>query len=491
MELLRSVGNFSPELWDHFASAGCNNPFLRHDWLRCLEASNSVCPDTGWTPRHIILRRVSSSESESDTGASRNDDDVNAAKPSDDDIIAIAPAYVKHHSLGEFVFDQEWADAAYAAAIPYYPKLLLAVPFTPATGRRILTRPSVTPAQRASILRLMPDVLVNVCNALSVSSVHVNFCTPDEADALCTNGRFLRRKGVQYHFTNYRKGAQTHARFESQLAQKTAPTPTPSAADDVVERPVARVDPDVAIAAFQQLLGENGNMEAAREPYRDFEDYLGEFKSKRRIQMRRERTVVREESGLVIEVVQGENITPQLVDTMFDIYRSTIEKMMFGRQYLSRAFFRLIAASPDFRHRLCLIIARKRADGAVIAGTFNVLGDDAFYGRYWGCLEEFRYLHFETCYYAAIEFCIRNGLARMEPGAGGGDFKYMRGFEPALTSSVHFIRDERLSDAVARYLQLETMHVDGVVVQMKRQSAIRSKSEQTQQQQQQQPLPPQ
>lgn len=425
---LRSVTALSREEWDNCATGGCASPFLRYDWIYCLEQSGCASLDMGWTPSHIVLRNKKT-----------------------DKILAIAPAYLKFHSLGEFVFDQDWADAAYAAGINYYPKLLLAVPFTPATGRRILTSPGVSSALRAEILSLFSDVLVQLCSALGISSVHVNFCSEDEAAALSSK-RFLLRKGVQFHFTNYRKGQAAISAFEDRLSHPN-------------------FDPTV------HNFDLNGTV--PRQPYSDFEDYLSEFKSKKRIKMRRERQVVREESGLQIEVVRGEEIDNDLFNEMFDIYKSTIDKKFYGRQYLNRKFFNMLHEAPaEFRQHICLVLARAVSDGRLVGGTFNVIGGGnggAFYGRYWGCMEEFRYLHFEACYYTAIEYCIKHGLSRMEPGAGGGDFKYMRGFEPAITLSMHYLHDKRLSDAVARYLQIESLHIESAVSDMHDESAIRSK----------------
>lgn len=425
---LRSVTALTRDEWDSCAAGGCASPFMRYDWIRCLEESGCASLDSGWTPYHIVLRNKQTSA-----------------------ILGIAPAYLKVHSLGEFVFDQDWADAAYGAGINYYPKLLLAVPFTPATGRRILTPPGVPPALREQILLLFGDILVQLCSALRISSVHVNFCTEDEAAALSSK-RFLIRKGVQYHFTNYRKGQAALSSFEDRLTQP---------------------DFDPTVHGFHT------SDDKLRQPYLDFEDYLGEFKSKKRIKMRRERQVVREESGLRIEVVRGDDIGKDLYNEMFDIYKSTIDKKFYGRQYLNRDFFNMLYETPaEFRQNICLVLARAIEDGRLVGGTFNIInnGDSsAFYGRYWGCFEEFRYLHFEACYYTAIEYCIEHGLSRMEPGAGGGDFKYMRGFEPSITLSMHYLRDERLSDAIARYLKFESLHIDGAVVQMQNESAIRSK----------------
>lgn len=426
VELLSSVTDLSASEWDSFACAGSASPFLRHAWLRCLESSGCASADTGWSPRHVLVRDLS----------------TNAP-------VALAPAYLKQHSLGEFVFDHDWAEAAYGAGIPYYPKLLLAVPFTPATGRRVLTRDDVDARERRRVLRVVAGALIRLAEAMGVSSVHVNFCADDEVEALAGAG-FLRRKGVQYHFTNYKKGRDAIADLEK------------------------RVEDGGDVEGYMGV----GAQE--RVPYRDFEDYLSEFKSKRRIKMRRERTQVRDDAGLEVVVMRGEELDEEMMETMYRIYKSTIDKLFYGKQYLTRSFFRMLAQCDEFKQCICLVLARRKGTGEVVGGTFNVIGDGdggAFYGRYWGCVEEVRYLHFEACYYAAIEYCIENGLARMEPGAGGGDFKYMRGFEPALTNSMHYLRDRRLSDAVERYLQMESMQIDGAVLQMKEQSAIRSKAQ--------------
>lgn len=305
-------------------------------------------------------------------------------------------------------------------------------------------------------MKVFARALVQLCAALGVSSVHVNFCCPDEVDALAEAG-FLLRKGVQYHFTNYKKGHQAISALEEKLREEDRGNGSRVFGEDVPLR-------------------KSGEQ---RVPYLNFEDYLSEFKSKKRINIRRERQIVRNESGLRIHIVRGDDIDAQLMDTMFHIYKSTIDKLPYGRQYLTLEFFQMLTECPEFKKRLCLVLARSKDDDRVVGGTFNVIGGDdggAFYGRYWGCSEERRYMHFEVCYYAAIEYCIQNGLSRMEAGAGGGDFKYMRGFEPSVTMSMHYLRDSRLSEAVERYLEMELMQIDGAVLQMKDQSAIRVKA---------------
>lgn len=198
-------------------------------------------------------------------------------------------------------------------------------------------------------------------------------------------------------------------------------------------------------------------------PYETFDEYLGCFKSKRRINIRRERKKVTD-AGIRIDVIRGREILqhPGLVERMFEIYQSTIQKMYWGRQYLTLDFFKKLAQS-DFVDNLCFMCARYNNTGEtlkardVFAGTFNVVKDGVFYGRYWGCLgEEIKNLHFETCYWSAISYCIANGVQRMEPGAGGGDYKWARGFDPALIHSVHYICHPGLRRAISQFVDYET-----------------------------------
>lgn len=345
LKIHTSIHDFSAEEWDNLANCGSANPFLRHHFLASLEDSRCVCVETGWIPRHISIRN-------------------------NDQLLAVIPAYVKTHSMGEFVFDSSWAEASYAWGRPYYPKLLIAPPFTPATGRRILTSPIIDNfGRRPELLKIIANSLIDLCDTMGVSGAHCNFCESDEADALESAG-FMRRLGVQYHFVNEKR------------------------------------------------------VNGVSQKFSDFNDYLAEFRSKRRSNIRRERKAVREHSGLNIEIVQGADIDVELMEQMFWIYKSTIDKMYYGRQYLNIDLFRRLAQCDAFKETLCFVVARRQHDNKIIAGTVNVIGDKSgvFFGRYWGNREEHKYLHFETCYYAAIEYVIENGLTRMEPGAGGGKF---------------------------------------------------------------------
>ena len=201
--------------------------------------------------------------------------------------------------------------------------------------------------------------------------------------------------------------------------------------------------------------------------YRSFEDYLARFRSKRRNQIRRERREMAKQ-GIEIECLRGDAIPDALFEPMFRCYLATIESHTWGRQYLNERFFEMLA--QRFRHRLCFVVARR--DGELIAGTTNVVKGDAFYGRYWGALRQARHLHFNVCYYAAIEHCIEAGIRRFEPGAGG-DYKYLRGFDAQPTYSLHFLAEPRLAAAVARFLDAERAEAAHVIDDLRAESPLK------------------
>jgi len=345
-----------PAAWD--ALVGDGSPFLEWGWLAALEQSGCVTPATGWLPQHLTLW-------------------------DGERLVGACPLYVKGNSQGEFVFDHGWAEAAQRGGIAYYPKLLVAVPFTPVTGARFLTHPEI---DRTAIIRALGNAVKDICTRNSFSSAHVNFCLPDEVSALTALG-FERRTGYQFQWIN--PGWQT------------------------------------------------------------FDDYLGALRSKRRIQVKRELRELQAQ-GVDITVHAGADIPDELFGVMFRLYKTTIDKLYWGRQYLNAELFDLLR--QRWKPRLCFFVARRR--GQVIAGTFTVRKGDVLYGRYWGTHEELRYLHFNVCYYASIEYCLREGIGRFEPGAGG-EFKHLRGFDARQTESLHFLADARLAQAVRTYLAKE------------------------------------
>jgi uncharacterized protein len=361
LQVLDGLAGIEPSAWD--ALVGDASPFLEWAWLASLEEAECVSARTGWLPQHLALY-------------------------DGDALIGACPLYVKGHSQGEFVFDHGWAEGARRAGLRYYPKLLVAVPFTPAAGRRFLVHPD---ADRAAAMRILATSLKELCGRGDFSSAHVNFCLPDERDALVEAG-FEERTAYQYQWIN--------------------------------------------------------------PGWRTFDDYLAALRSKRRHQVKRERRAL-DEQGISIEALVGDAIPDAMITPMFRLYKSTVDKFYWGHQYLNRHLFDLLA--KRWRHRLCFIVARR--EGELIAGTFNVQKPPVLYGRYWGTREDVPFLHFNVCYYAAIEHCLRHGIERFEPGAGG-EFKHLRGFDARPTTSMHYIADRRLAHAVGDFLTEERRMVE-------------------------------
>jgi len=378
IEVKDGLKSIDARTWNSLVGDG--SVFLEWEWLASLEESGCVSARTGWLPQHLTLWDGK-------------------------DLVGACPLYVKSHSLGEFVFDHGWADAAERAGISYYPKLLVAVPFTPATGTRFLARDG---ADRRQVVALLGEGLKQVCREGGLSSVHVNFCLPDEVEALA-DAEFERRTGVQYQWHN--------------------------------------------------------------PGWRTFDEYVAALKTKRRTQVRRERRELAEQ-GIEIEVLSGDAIRGELMPQMFELYRTTIDKLYWGRQYLNAKLFDLLG--KRWKHRLCFIVARR--EGKLVAGTFNVEKGDVLYGRYWGAFEEIRFLHFNVCYYAAIEYCVGRGIRRFEPGAGG-EFKHLRGFDATPTDSMHYLADRRLARAVAEYLSRERHAIERHIEALDARSSIRGKAE--------------
>jgi predicted N-acyltransferase len=340
-------------------------PFLRFEWLDALERTGAVAPNRGWLPMHLAFRK-------------------------NGETIAAAPAYVKGNSEGEFVFDHAWARFAHGElGVSYYPKLVVAVPFTPATGPRLLAKQGV---DESEIVDAFAVALRRVAEHAGLSSAHVLFPTEAQASALAERG-LLERHGVQFHW-------------------------------------------------------QNGG-------YRTFDDFLARFDAKHRHQIRRERRELAER-GVSLDVLTGSDLRVSDADFVFDFYVATVDKFPWGRRYLSREFFEEVLSSmPESLHVVVATDKSKRR----LAGAFNLLGERALYGRYWGALAEVPFLHFNVCFYKGIEEAIARGLATFEPGAGG-EHKRARGFEPTVTRSVHHICDRRLRAAIADYLRREVPSVD-------------------------------
>jgi hypothetical protein len=351
-----SVGSLDADQWD--ACAGTGNPFLSHAFLSILEESGSVSARTGWQPLPITI-----------AGA-------------DGRLDAVAPAYVKGHSQGEYVFDHNWADAWERAGGRYYPKLQVAVPFTPVPGPRLLARDS-------SLIPALIAALEAVTADNGMSSAHATFIAEEDVPWFEHAG-WLIREGSQFHWQN--------------------------------------------------------------EGYETFDDFLAALASRKRKAIRKERG--RAAEGLEIEHVTGAALTEAHWDVFWEFYQDTGARK-WGRPYLTRSFFSLLG--ERMADETLLILAKR--DGHMIAGALNLIGADALYGRYWGCIEDVPFLHFELCYYQAIDAALERGLSRVEAGAQGSH-KLARGYRPVPTWSAHFFPDPNFRRAVADYLEAERHAVE-------------------------------
>lgn len=362
VSVLDRISALDPALWDACACPEAadggrpRDPFTTHRFLLALEESRSVGPGTGWQPRHLVAR----------AGAK---------------VIGVMPLYAKGHSQGEYVFDHSWAHAFERAGGRYYPKLQGAVPFTPATGRRLLARPGHEDTARAALV----EGAVRLAAENRLSSMHVTFCTEDEAEAGRAMG-LLHRVGEQFHWRN--------------------------------------------------------------EGYRSYDGFLAALSSRKRKALRKERATAQAFGGEIVRLT-GEQIRPDHWDAFWRFYQDTGARK-WGQPYLTRAFFDI--AQERLREDMLLVLAER--GGRPVAGALNFIGREVLFGRYWGCVEEHPFLHFELCYHQAIDHAITHGLARVEAGAQG-QHKLARGYLPVATHSLHWIADPGFRQAVADYLDAE------------------------------------
>jgi hypothetical protein len=361
LETLASLSAVTPGDWQ--ALRADDYPFLRHDFLHGLETTGCTSAKSGWQPAHLALREG-------------------------DMLLALAPSYLKAHSYGEYVFDWAWADAWQRLGLAYYPKLVTAIPFTPATGPRFL---HAAARQPAALWQGMLAGVQALAGRGAFSSWHVLFPDAQTAATLEELGLHTRHT-VQFHWFN--------------------------------------------------------------RDYRDFEDFLATFSSRKRKALRRERRRV-EEQGVQLRTLEGDAISARDWETFHRFYQTTYAKRSGHGGYLSRAFF--TDAAPRFADQAVMVLAQR--DGRDIAGALYFRSGDTLFGRYWGCEEEVDCLHFEACYYRGIDYCIANGLRRFDPGAQG-EHKIQRGFEPTRTLSCHYIAHPELSRAVGDFTREEQRHVE-------------------------------
>ena len=357
---VESLSEIGEATWQRFANreGSPRDPFLSYAFLSALEQSGSVSADVGWLPYHLVL-------------------EDEAKQP-----LGVMPLYLKGHSQGEYIFDYSWADAFERAGGRYYPKMLSAIPFTPATGQRLL----VASSEHESAL---VAGAAQIAGEMNISSVHLNFLDQAAWQRRGDEG-WLLRTHKQYHWQN--------------------------------------------------------------QGYKTFDDFLDCLSSKKRKNIKRERRDALA-NDLEIQRLTGAEITEAHWDAFYQFYIDTGSRK-WGSAYLTRSFFSLIGATMV--EDILLVMVRR--DGRYIAGAINFIGGDCLFGRNWGCIEHHPFLHFEVCYYQAIEFAIEHGLSRVEAGAQG-EHKLARGYMPSHTYSAHWIVHDGFRDAVGRYLEEERTHI--------------------------------
>ena len=338
------------------------NPFISYDFLSSLELSQSVRTRGGWQPLHLL------------------------AEDSNGTLVGAVPCYAKTHSQGEYVFDHGWAEAYERAGGSYYPKLQVSVPFTPATGRRLLVRPG---PEADAVRGALADSLMDICRRSNASSAHVTFATQPEWDLLGRRG-FLKRTHQQFHWEN--------------------------------------------------------------AGYDSFDAFLAALASRKRKTIRREREDALS-AGISVHWLTGTDLTESVWDAFFDFYMETGSRK-WGRPYLTRPFYSMVG--EKMRDRILLVMAKR--NGRWIAGAINFIGSHTLFGRHWGAVEHHPFLHFELCYYQAIQYAIEHKLARVEAGAQG-EHKISRGYLPTTTYSAHYIVDPGLRRAIEDFLKHERAYV--------------------------------
>ena len=362
---IQSLSDIPAEQWDACAAPECADdgrpsyPFLTHRFLIALEQSGSASPREGWASQHIVATVAG-------------------------EVAGVMPLYAKSHSQGEYVFDHSWAHAYERAGGHYYPKFQSAVPFTPATGPRLLFNPA-GPLSRDATRSALLQGAIQLAEQNEISSIHITFCT-DEEWAFGGERGLLQRTDQQFHWLDH--------------------------------------------------------------SYGDWDGFLDALASRKRKNLRKERARA-VENGVSIHWLTGNDIQAEHWDAFWQFYQDTGARK-WGTPYLRRSFFDL--AQETLRDDILLIMCRR--NGRWIAGAMNLIGRETLFGRYWGCTEDHPFLHFETCYYQAIDYALQHGLKRVEAGAQGGH-KLARGYEPVTTRSLHYITDPGFRRAVAQYLEGE------------------------------------
>jgi predicted N-acyltransferase len=361
IHFIESIKNIDETTWNNLVDS--DYPFMKHSFLLSLEESKCVGEGTGWYPFHLLVKE-------------------------EEDVIALMPMYIKTDSHGEFIFDWSWADAFYRNGLDYYPKLVSAIPFTPASGPRLCV---LDESKRTHISSLIKEGIEEISIELGISSAHILLPEKKELTPYVDSG-FSTRTSYSFHWFN--------------------------------------------------------------NNYSDFDDFLKELTSRQRKNLRKERSKISDQN-IHMERIPGEDITEELWESFFKFYQITYLKR--GMQaYLNLDFFHKI--SERLPESLLLVIAKEAKTKGHLAGALNFCDSKNLYGRYWGCLEEYDSLHFESCYYQGIEHCIEMKLNKFDPGVQG-EHKIKRGFLPVETFSSHWIKDDRFKKAIDDFLIREREHI--------------------------------
>ena len=360
IEFLDSIERIDKEEWDK----AINNqyPFLKYEFLKALEITKCVSPEEGWTPLHLVVSEM-------------------------DMILAVMPLYIKTDSQGEFIFDWSWADAYYRNGLDYYPKLVCSIPFTPASGPRVVITDST---RTEEIIKVVSSALKQLSEENNFSSVHILLADKDEIN-LYSNQDFSLRTSYSFHWFN--------------------------------------------------------------KEYKSFGNFLEDMTSRQRKNIKKERKKICSQ-GIIMSKIKGSEITDEMLESFYKFYQVTYLKRGM-RGYLNLDFFKeIVNKMPES----ILMVLAQNSSREYVAGALNFYDEEKLYGRYWGCLEEYDSLHFETCYYQGIEFCIEEKLDSFDPGVQG-EHKIKRGFCPIETFSAHWIKDIRFKEAIDDFLSRERAHI--------------------------------
>ncbi len=349
-----TIKDFDQKQWDICNALG--NVFLSYKFLYLLEISQSVNTNVGWTPLYFAVKNKQ-------------------------ELIAVVPCFIKSHSQGEFVFDHAWAQAYSNLGLSYYPKLIIASPFSPVTGMRFLLKDNKEKNLKIKLINSIKEY----AKKNNISSIHINFFDKSELETFKDEG-FIIRYGEQFHFSN--------------------------------------------------------------KNYKTFEDFLDKLSYKSRKKIIKERKSI-QDKGIIIDIINKNNINTNICEKMYEFYLTTIHKK-WSYNYLSKKFF---LSLPEYLSENTIIITAKLSDN-IIAGALNFVSNNNLYGRYWGCNEDIPNLHFEVCYYKAIELAITNNYSNVEAGAQGAH-KIKRGYLPKITYSAHYIFDSTLKEAINKFTEEE------------------------------------